>query len=79
VVALLSDEAAVDDEADVGEGDGGLGDVGGEDDASSRGVFEGAVLGFGGEGAVEGEDLPVAEAVLFAEGLLTVVDLPASR
>ena len=55
-------EAGVDDGGDAVDGDGGLGDVGGEDDLATRSGLDGAVLLGGCEVAVEWEEID-AEAM----------------
>ncbi len=53
-------EAGIDDEADAVDGEGGFGDVGGDDDFAAVGAVDGGVLGGGREFAVEREDGAVA-------------------
>ena len=64
-VAGDSCEAGVDDEADAGDGEGGFGDVGGEDDAAMFGGFEDEFLLGGGEACEEGEDVGFVFEVAF--------------
>lgn len=65
VVAGYAGEAGVDDEADAGDGEGGFGDVGGEDEFSLGGGLEDALLVGVGEAAEAGDDFEAAaEAVL---------------
>ena len=73
-VAVAGDAggAGVDDVADAGDGERGLGDVGGEHDAAAARSgwreLEDAVLLGGGQAAVEGEDLEVLGGALQGVG-----------
>ena len=64
-VAGDAGEAGVDDVADAGDGEGGFGDVGGEDDAALAGEGEDALLFFGAEAGEEGEDVGAVAEVAF--------------
>ena len=59
-VARDAGEAGVDDAADAGDGDGGLGDIRRENDAPARGGAESPLLLRGGERGEEGNDVVVA-------------------
>mmetsp|Transcript_16102 Transcript_16102/g.36224 ORF Transcript_16102/g.36224 Transcript_16102/m.36224 type:complete len:631 (-) Transcript_16102:848-2740(-) len=69
IVAVFAHASGVDNEGHVVDGDGGLGDVGGEDDLADagRGSLEAEALVFGGDGGVQGED-PVGGPGLSEEG-----------
>ena len=73
-VARDAGEAGVDDAADAGDGDGGLGDVRGEDDAAAGGEAEGALLLGGREGGEEGDDVVVGAEVA-GEGVGRLADV----
>src|SRR5260221_4360651 len=63
-VALHAVEPGVDDEMDAGQGERGLGEVGGEDDYPVRAALEHAVLLLGGKAREERQDLDILRMVL---------------
>ena len=63
VHAVDADFAGVDDGADAGEGDGGFGDVGGENDAAASAGGEDFLLVLEAEAGEEGEDFGVTPVV----------------
>ncbi len=76
--------AGVDDVGDAGDGQRGLGDVGGQHDAAAAVGLEDAVLLGGGQPAVQGQDLqrgraagaaPAARLLLRVQGVGRVADL----
>ena len=67
-VAFDTGEAGVDDGADAGDGDGGLGDVGGQDDAAVLRGTEGAGLFAGREARQQGQALGARQVAALQKG-----------
>ena len=67
-VAFDTGEAGVDDGADAGDGDGGLGDVGGQDDAAILRGTEGAGLFAGREARQQGQALGARQVAALQKG-----------
>ena len=67
-IALDARQAAVDDGADAGDGDGGLGDVGGQDDAAVLRGAEGAGLLAWREARQQRQAFGARQAAAFEEG-----------
>ena len=78
VVARDAGQAAVNDEADAVNGEGGFGDVGGDDDFALVVAGDGGVLVAGGKLAVQGEQAEPAGFGAAAEGFDGLGDLVAA-